>query len=128
MLTCFLKLNNGPKEFIENRECYKIHCFDQDDELIDIFSSHHHEIAKSFSRINYQTEDWKKFYESLKFIFEIERELHFSEIISGDITELQKRMFDELDETEYQLNTDNEANPINSESPILDDKINIFDE
>jgi len=82
-------LNNGPIEFIENKECYKIHCFDQDDDLIDIFSSHHHEIAKSFSRINYQTEDWKKFYESLKFIFEIERELFQSEIIAGDIQELQ---------------------------------------
>jgi len=83
MLTCWLKLNNGPREFVENRNCYKIHCFDQDDDIVDIFSSHHHEIAKSYSRINYDTDDWKKFYESLQFVFEIERELHFSEIIHG---------------------------------------------
>jgi hypothetical protein len=49
--------------------------------VIDVFSSHHHEIAKNFSKQNYDTPIWKKFYESLQFIYEIEREMSCSEII-----------------------------------------------
>jgi len=37
-------------------------------------------------------------------------------------------MYNELDETECQLNADNEVNPVDSESSILDNKINIFEE
>jgi hypothetical protein len=44
--------------------------------MIDIFSSHYHGIAAKKSYVTYNTNEWKKFYNSLIFIFEIERELY----------------------------------------------------
>ena len=61
--------------FIENNNCYKIHCFDNNDDVVDIYSSHHHEVSKKCSKIDYTTKDWVKFFESLVLIFEIESEL-----------------------------------------------------
>lgn len=75
VLSCKWYANNGVG-FIENKNCYKIHCFDENDDIVDVFSSHHHEIAAKHSLIQYDTEDWQRFYESLKFIFELESELH----------------------------------------------------
>lgn len=40
--------------------------------MIDVFGSHHHEIAKKLAQIKYDTRDFKKFYESLRVVFEIE--------------------------------------------------------
>ena len=60
--------------------------------MIDIFSSHHHEIAKNFSKQNYDTPIWKKFYESLQFIYEIEREMSCSEIILNSTSYINERM------------------------------------
>ena len=77
MLSCKWRANNV-EGFLENSKCYKIHCFDENDDVVDIFSSHHHEVAKQHCSINYETLDWKKFYESLITLFEIEDELYQS--------------------------------------------------
>ena len=94
MFICAFKMNNGPREFIQNTGCYKIHCFDQDDDIVDIFSSHHHAVARSYCRMQYDTSDFRKFYESLKYLFEIERELQSLELISEQEDELSKRMYE----------------------------------
>ena len=49
--TCWWKVNNGAAEFLNNTNCYKIHCFDLNDDVVDIMASHHHEIAKNFSQM-----------------------------------------------------------------------------
>jgi len=77
LLSCKWQANNVDG-FFDNTQCYKIHCFDMKDDVLDIFSSHHHEVAKEYSTINYETNEWMKFYESLKFLFEIEKELYIS--------------------------------------------------
>lgn len=53
MFMCALKLNNASRQFVNNTGCYKINCFDLEDDIVDIYSSHHHEIAKNFSRVQY---------------------------------------------------------------------------
>jgi hypothetical protein len=61
LLSCKWHANNVDG-FIENTGCFKIHSFDEDDDVVDIFSSHHHEVAKSYCQINYSTSHWVKFY------------------------------------------------------------------
>lgn len=63
---------NNLDGFLENNNCFKINCFDQNDDIVDVFSSHHHEIARRLSKIDYNTNEWQQFYQSLKFIFEVE--------------------------------------------------------
>lgn len=74
LLSCKWRANNVDG-FLENKQCYKIHCFDQNDDVIDVFASHHHGLSAKCSQIDYRTEDWEKFYESLKLVFEMENEL-----------------------------------------------------
>ena len=76
VLSCKWYANNGDG-FLENKDCYKIHCFDENDDIVDVFSSHHHEVGARHSLIQYNTDDWQRFFESLKFIFELESELYF---------------------------------------------------
>ena len=83
--------------------------------MVDIFSSHHHEIAKNYSRINYDTRDWRKFYESLQFVFQIERELFDSKIIQARRDELKSRMLDELDRNERMMQSESIANALTTE-------------
>ena len=93
LFTCAFKLNNGPREFIQNKQCYKIHCFDQEDDIVDIYSSHHHEVAKNYSRVKYDTVDFKKFYDSLKYLFEIEHELFQSELVQENADNINDKMY-----------------------------------
>ena len=44
VLSCKWYADNGDG-FLDNKECYKIHCCDPDDDTVDVFSSHHHEVA-----------------------------------------------------------------------------------
>lgn len=61
LLSCKWRANNVDG-FIESSNCYKIHCFDPNDDVVDIFSSHHHEVARQICNINYDTSEWKLFY------------------------------------------------------------------
>ena len=79
MWTCKWKQDNSIG-FLENKNCYKIHCADQNDDTVDVYSSHHHEVAKRASRVQYNTAGWMKFYEALKLVFNIERELYEAEM------------------------------------------------
>ena len=82
ILSCKWEANNVTG-FLENSGCYKIDCFDEDDDVVDIYSSHHHEVARAYSTINYEQAHWKKFYESLKLIMAIENHMHESQIVSN---------------------------------------------
>ena len=72
IFSCFWHIDNS-KPILVNKNCYKILTFDEQDEVIDVDSSIHHGIAKYNSRVNYRTKEWKKFYQSLVFIFDLER-------------------------------------------------------
>lgn len=52
LFSCNWRINNADG-FLENTDCYKIHCFDVNDDVVDIFSSHHHEVSFRKSRVNY---------------------------------------------------------------------------
>lgn len=82
VLSCKWTANNVDG-FVENTNCFKIDCFDEDDDVIDIYSSHHHGVAKKWSKVDYNTGHWVKFYESLKFLFDIERELYNNDTITS---------------------------------------------
>ena len=127
LFTCAFKLNNGPREFIQNKQCYKIHCFDQEDDIVDIFSSHHHEVAKNYSRVKYDTVDFRKFYDSLKYLFEIERELFHSELVEENQTTINDKMYEQLDEAEKRLDSRDEYNPILAEKSRAISYISNFD-
>jgi len=67
---------------------------------VDVFSSHHHEVARQHSQINYDTMYWRRFFDSLKFIYQIERELYESEIVTSQYEnqqDLMKSMIKQID-------------------------------
>jgi pimeloyl-ACP methyl ester carboxylesterase len=68
LLSCKWRANNVDG-FLENKYCFKISTFDQNDDVVDIFSAHHQEIANHFSKHDYRGIKWQKFYESLKLLF-----------------------------------------------------------
>ena len=124
MWTCKWKQDNS-KGFLENKNCYKIHCSDQNDDTVDVFSSHHHEIAKKASRVNYNTAGWKKFYEALKLVFNIERELYEAEIKDNlhNLKQIHKRMYQLIDQGDHQLNDikfrSSSTNPLDNENESI---------
>lgn len=63
------------KSLMMNDKCYKILTFDPQDEVIDLGSAIHHGVAYYFSQTNYNKPEWKKFYQSLTFIFDLEKQL-----------------------------------------------------
>ena len=71
LISCNWRINNADG-FPENTNCFKIHCFDEYDDVIDVFGSQHHEIASKVAQINYDTKDFYKFYQSIIVIYEIE--------------------------------------------------------
>ena len=79
MATYRWKVNNSDG-IIHNPACYKIICSDERDDVIDIFSSVHHEIAKNLSTINYSTNEWRLFYESLIFLYDVESFLYQKDV------------------------------------------------
>lgn len=94
MLSCFWSVNNGDKDFHDSPDCYKIHCFDYTDDVVDVFASHHHAIAAVHSRVDYLTDDWRQFYDSLRFIFSIELDMSNCDIIQAASKEtLDNHMF-----------------------------------
>lgn len=75
LISCKWRMNNVDG-FLENKNCFKIHCCDVDDDVIDIFAAHSTAIARYHCKIDYGTLEWGQFYESLNFIFDMENELH----------------------------------------------------
>lgn len=93
MWTCRWNQDNSHK-FLENATCYKIHCADQNDDTVDIFSSHHHEIAKRATHVNYETDGWKTFFFSLQLLFKMEHTL--SEHMENT-KDIEKQMLEQMD-------------------------------
>ena len=65
LILCGAYCEGGSIEFIENRKCYKIHAADPDDDIVDMWAAHHMDVARTYSRINYNNQNWKKLYKSL---------------------------------------------------------------
>ena len=86
---------DNSKGFLENTKCYKITCFDQNDDTVALKASHHVEIAKRHCTINYETDDWRKFWDALVFLFEVERKLYETEIVpnQNNLKVIYKQMF-----------------------------------
>lgn len=57
-------------------KCLKIFTFDDEDDVIDTFASLHHSVALQQISEDYTTDDWRKFYESLHMLFEMEHQMH----------------------------------------------------
>ena len=116
-LSCKWHANNGDG-FLENTNCYKIHCFDECDDVVDVFSSHHHEVARRAKRHNYNSTEWTKFYHSLMFVYEIEHELY--QLFENDrqtLKEMNTQMVSSIEQAEKQLANEPTKGP--QVSPIL---------
>lgn len=61
---------------MKNTKCYKIHCFDENDDVVDIYSSTHHGVSSRCTSIDYKDVNWSKFYKSLHFLYQIENQLY----------------------------------------------------
>ena len=81
LILCGARCDGGTIDFIENKNCYKIHAADPDDEIVDMWAAHHLDVARSGAKINYNNQTWKNLYESLQIIFKAERELRNSDLI-----------------------------------------------
>ena len=77
----------------------------------------HHGIARVLAREDYQTNDWRKFYKSLVFLFEIENFLFEKEIKEKYDFEAKKKMIkvmiNNIDKAEQEMQ---EGGGIDSES------------
>lgn len=75
------------------------------------------DIAISYSKINYDNTNWRKLYDSLQALFQLEYNLRNSEIIAdNDIDELKDKMFESMDAAEESLNQEGKSNPVASET------------
>ena len=59
--------------------------------MVDIYSSLSHGIAKRLSTIDYNTDEWKCFYKSLVFLYEMEHMLYEKDV-QDTSNENQKKM------------------------------------
>jgi hypothetical protein len=68
-------------------------------------ASHHYGIASRCCKINYNTQDWRKFWEALVFLFEVERKLYETEIIpnQNNLKVVYKQMYQLIDDAEEML-------------------------
>lgn len=72
ILSCFWHIDNA-EPLISNDQCYKIMTFDDQDDVLDLFSSLHHSVAEKHSKEDYgRRTSWFKFYKSLVYIFDLE--------------------------------------------------------
>ena len=74
--------------------------------MVDQFSSQHHGLAKKLSKVNYSLPKWKQFYDSLVFLFEIERELYETEVretSKEDVKGIIETMLRVIDDAEARL-------------------------
>lgn len=73
-MICYREVDNG-LDLLKNVHCFKILSFDDQDDVIDSFSSLHHSLAVKLSKHSYREKEWHEFYKQLVFIFELEHEL-----------------------------------------------------
>ena len=99
-LSCGWKANNI-EDFSESN-CFKIHCSDPDDDVIQHYASQYIGIAKSLATNNYKSSELYNFWLSLKFIFNTERELYES-LLKAQQIRATDEMFTALDITEEML-------------------------
>ena len=64
--------------------------FDDQDDVIDSFSSLHHSIAIHHAEHSYEEESWRQFYDSLELLFSAESILH--EINNPDKPTMARRL------------------------------------
>ena len=108
ILSCFWRVNNGDDDFHNSKGCYKIHIFDYADDVIDVFASHHHAVAAVHSRVDYKTEEWRQFYDSLRFVFSIELDMANCDIIQAVSKEtLDQHMFNAMRKAEIDMVREN---------------------
>jgi len=74
LLSNFWGVDNG-ENIYNNPNCYKILTFDEEDDVVDLYASLHHQVAEVHSKHDYATSDWKQFYSSLALIFDFEDQL-----------------------------------------------------
>lgn len=79
LFTNYQEVDNA-EGVVQNKNCYKILCFDDQDDVFDTFCSLHHSIASKLSREKYDSLKWRQFYFSLQLLFELEKDLHDKEI------------------------------------------------
>lgn len=60
---------------MKNPSCYKIITFDQNDDVVDIYSSIHHGLSEYISIIDYHTSDWNMFYNTINQVYHVENKL-----------------------------------------------------
>ena len=58
VLSNYTNVENGVSLY-KNPDCYKIICFDVDDDVVDVFASLHHQVAEQHSKHSYSSLDWK---------------------------------------------------------------------
>jgi len=69
--SCFWHVDNG-MSLLKNEHAYKIMTFDDQDDVIDTFSSLHHSIAVAHATNKYDEQSWRQFYEALSLFFKAE--------------------------------------------------------
>ena len=106
LISCKWRANNVDG-FLENKNCFKIHCVDVEDDIIDIFASHITAVSRNFCQIDYSTLEWKYLYDSLNFIFDMEKELYEWSLNNGSNSiqkDILNNIYSSIDEAESQLN------------------------
>lgn len=85
-----------------------------------MWAAHHMDVARNYSRINYNNTNWEKLYKSLQLLFQIEALIKEQDIVKVDYENIQKQIFKEMDEVEEELDQDGRSNPVLNESqPII---------
>lgn len=66
---------NNVSSLMKNKSCYKIITFDQNDDVVDIYSSIHHGLSAKCCTIEYNNDDWRQFYHTLFQVYLLEDQL-----------------------------------------------------
>ena len=74
IISNFWCVNNG-EDIYKNKNCYKILTFDEEDDVVDLYASLHHQVAEVHSKTDYNQKEWKQFYQSLSLLFDLEDRL-----------------------------------------------------
>ena len=75
-ISCFWNVDNGAA-LLSNKDCYKILSFDEQDDVIDMFSSLPHAVASKNSTQQYSKDPvWRKFYLALCYLFKLDSDIY----------------------------------------------------
>ena len=87
LISCFWRVDNG-EALLKSPESYKILSFDDQDDVIDTFSSLHHSIAVKHAR-DYDTAFWRQFYDSLLILIEAENH-HYENVTKSEANRVRR--------------------------------------